>query len=113
MLVIPLIVSALALAVADLGDLRSLGRIGAKTFAYTAAVSAIAVGIGVGLVNALRPGAGLPAELTQGLGNGAQLPAPAAAAGQTGAQFIVHLVPANVVRAMADGDMLALMVFAL
>ena len=46
MLVIPLIVSALALAVAELGDLRRLGRIGAKTLAYTAAVSSIAVAIG-------------------------------------------------------------------
>jgi len=113
MLVIPLIVSALALAVAELGDLRRLGRIGAKTLAYTAAVSTIAVAIGVGLVNVFEPGAGLPPELIQGLGEGTQIPAASAAAGRTGAQFIVNLVPTNVVRAMADGDMLALMVFAL
>jgi DAACS family dicarboxylate/amino acid:cation (Na+ or H+) symporter len=113
MLVIPLIVSALALAVAELGDLTRLGRIGAKTLAYTAAVSTIAVAIGVGLVNLFEPGAGLPPELTQGLGEGTQLPATSAAAGRTGAQFVVNLVPSNVVRAMADGDMLALMVFAL
>jgi len=113
MLVIPLIVSALALAVAELGDLRRLGRIGAKTLAYTAAVSSIAVAIGVSLVNVFEPGAGLPPELIQGLGEGTQLPVAAAAAGRTGAAFIVNLVPTNVVRAMADGDMLALMVFAL
>ncbi|MGH7289126.1 MAG: cation:dicarboxylate symporter family transporter, partial [Myxococcota bacterium] len=59
MLVIPLIVSALALAVAELGDLRRLGRIGVKTLAYTAAVSSLAVAIGVSLVNGLQPGAGL------------------------------------------------------
>ena len=113
MLVIPLIVSALALAVVELGDLRSLGRIGVKTLAYTAVVSSIAVAIGVGLVNAFEPGAGLPPELTQGLGKGTQLPVASAAAGRTGAEFIVNLVPTNVVRAMAEGDMLALMVFAL
>jgi len=113
MLVIPLIVSALALAVAELGDLRRLGRIGLKTLAYTAAVSTIAVGIGVGLVNLFEPGSGLPEELKQGLGAGMQVPVAAAAVGRTGAQFIVNLVPTNVVRAMADGDMLALMVFAL
>jgi len=56
MLVIPLVVSALALAVAELGDLRQLGRIGAKTFAYTLVVSTIAVGIGVTLVNLVEPG---------------------------------------------------------
>ena len=41
MLVIPLILSALALGVAGLGDLRRLGRIGLKTFAYTVVVSTI------------------------------------------------------------------------
>jgi len=39
MLVIPLILSALSLGVAGLGDLRSLGRIGFKTLAYTVTVS--------------------------------------------------------------------------
>jgi DAACS family dicarboxylate/amino acid:cation (Na+ or H+) symporter len=113
MLVIPLIVSALALAVAELGDLRRLGRIGLKTLAYTACVSAAAVAIGVGLVNVIEPGAGLPEALKQNLGAGAQVPAATGAAGRSGAEFIVNLVPGNVVRAMADGDMLALMVFAL
>jgi DAACS family dicarboxylate/amino acid:cation (Na+ or H+) symporter len=113
MLVIPLIVSALALAVADLGDLRRLGRIGAKTLAYTAAVSAIAVAIGVSLVNAIEPGAGLPEELKRDLGSRSQVPAAAGAPGRTGVEFIVQLVPNNVIRAMAEGDMLALMVFAL
>jgi DAACS family dicarboxylate/amino acid:cation (Na+ or H+) symporter len=113
MLVIPLIVSALALAVAELGDLSRLGRIGVKTLAYTAAVSSIAVAIAIGLVNVVEPGAGLPPELTQGLREGSQVPAAAPAAGRTGAEFIVNLVPNNVVRAMADGDMLALMVFSL
>jgi DAACS family dicarboxylate/amino acid:cation (Na+ or H+) symporter len=113
MLVIPLIVSALALAVADLGDLRRLGRIGLKTLAYTAVVSALAVAIGVSLVNGLQPGTGLPEALKEGLGAGAQVPAAAGAASRSGAEFVVNLVPSNVVKAMADGDMLALMVFAL
>jgi DAACS family dicarboxylate/amino acid:cation (Na+ or H+) symporter len=114
MLVIPLIVSALALAVSELGDLRRLGRIGVRTLLYTAVVSSIAVAIALTLVNAFEPGAGLPPELKEGLGERSQVPAAAApAAGRSGAEFIVHLVPNNVVRAMADGDMLALMVFAL
>ena len=40
-LVIPLIVSALALGVSGLGDMRALGRIGLKTLAYTIVVSTI------------------------------------------------------------------------
>jgi DAACS family dicarboxylate/amino acid:cation (Na+ or H+) symporter len=111
MLVIPLVLSALALAVAELGDLRQLGRIGAKTLAYTVVVSAIAVAIGVGLVNLIEPGRGLPDAVTEKLREGAPAPA-SSAVGKTGVDFLVSLVPSNVVRAMSEGDMLALMVFA-
>ena len=59
----PLVVSALALGVAELRDLRQLGRIGLKTLAYTVVVSSVAVLIGVALVNIVRPGDGLSPEL--------------------------------------------------
>jgi len=113
-LVIPLILSALALGVAGLGDLRQLGRIGLKTLAYTVVVSTIAVLIGVTLVNVVRPGAGISPEIRQQLTARAPAAPPAApAAGTTGVDFIVALVPNNIVKTMADGDMLALMVFSL
>jgi DAACS family dicarboxylate/amino acid:cation (Na+ or H+) symporter len=115
MLVIPLIVSALALGVAGLSDLRALGRIGLKTLVYTVCVSAIAVLIGVALVNTLRPGDGLSPELKARLATqAATVPAAAnSSAGLGGTDFFVALVPSNSVKAMADGDMLAVMVFAL
>ena len=107
MLVIPLVLSALPLGIAGLGDLRALGRIGLRTLLYTVAVSAIAVLLGVGLVNLFEPGAGLAPELKQGL---ATAPAPAAG-GIAGVELFLRLVPDNVVRAMAEGDLLAVMVF--
>ena len=113
-LVIPLIVSALAMGVAGLGDLRSLGRIGLKTFAYTVVVSTIAVLIGVTFVNVFKPGAGLSPDLRARLtAQASAAPPPAPAAGTSGVDFLVGLVPNNPVRAMADGDMLAVMAFAL
>jgi len=113
-LVLPLIISALALGVSGLGDLRSLGRIGLKTFAYTVVVSSIAVLIGVVMVNLVRPGAGLSPELKALLiAQASAAPAPSAAAGATGVDFVVGLVPSNIIKAMGDGDMLAVMVFAL
>jgi DAACS family dicarboxylate/amino acid:cation (Na+ or H+) symporter len=108
MLMIPLIVSSLAIAVSEFGDARALGRVGIKTFAYTLAVSSIAVGIGVGLVNALQPGAGLQSLKALVRDTGIQ-----AARQASGVDFVVGLVPRNVMKSMADGDMLALMVFAL
>ena len=114
MLVIPLIVSALALAVAGLGEMRQLGRIGLKTLAYTVAVSSIAVVLGVGLVNLVRPGAAISPELRERLAKRAVLTEPSSApAGVTGVDFLVALVPRNVVDAMAKGDMLAVMFFSL
>ncbi len=114
MLVIPVIVSALALGVAGLGDLKRLGRIGLKTLAYTLVVSAIAVLIGITLVNVIRPGAGLSPEVRERLAAQRSMAPPAApAAGATGVDFLVALVPNNPIKAMAEGDMLAVMVFAL
>src|SRR4030095_4805180 len=63
MLVIPLIVSGLGFGLAGLGDWGRLGRVGLKTLAYTVVVSVIAVLIGVGLVNLMKPGAGLSPEI--------------------------------------------------
>jgi len=56
MVVVPMVFSALALAVVEIGDLRKLGRMGLKTLGYTAILSSSAVLIGVGLVAAMRPG---------------------------------------------------------
>jgi DAACS family dicarboxylate/amino acid:cation (Na+ or H+) symporter len=56
LLVIPLVFSSLVLGVAGLGDLRRIGRIGVKSFAYTIVISAISVVIGLTLANTIRPG---------------------------------------------------------
>jgi DAACS family dicarboxylate/amino acid:cation (Na+ or H+) symporter len=114
MLVVPLVVSALALGVAGLGDVRALGRIGMRTLVYTVAVSSISVVLGVGLVNLVRPGDGISPELRERLTErAASAPAVTPPKAGMGADFFVNLVPANPVRAMADGDMLAVMTFAL
>lgn len=62
MVVLPLVFSALALAVVELGDLRHLGRLGLRTLGLTALLSLVAVLIGVALMNAFRPGDRLSEE---------------------------------------------------
>src|SRR2546426_9772 len=54
--VVPLVVSCLALAVYELGDLRELGKIGLTTLTSTLVLSAGSVAIGLLLVNLLHPG---------------------------------------------------------
>lgn len=56
MIVIPLVFSSLVVGVAGIGDIRKLGRVGIKSFAYTLVISAISVVIGLTLANTIKPG---------------------------------------------------------
>jgi DAACS family dicarboxylate/amino acid:cation (Na+ or H+) symporter len=117
MLVLPLLFAALAVGVAEMGDLKSLGRVGFKTLLFTIMVSAIAVGIGLVMVNYFRPGDGVDPVLAQQLlAEGAE-----GAAGIVGnaptsieaGQFFLDMIPSNVFTAAAENQILPVMVFAL
>jgi DAACS family dicarboxylate/amino acid:cation (Na+ or H+) symporter len=116
MLVVPLVFSALVLGVAGLGDVRRLGRVGLRTLLYTVCVSAIAVFLGIALVNLLRPGDGLAPEVRARLLEGAAARAQQVTSGRlpaSGLDLLVQIVPQNPVQAAASGDMLAVMFFSL
>ena len=59
MVVVPLVFTSIALGVAGLGDLRKVGRIGGKTLLIFVATTALAVLVGLTLVNIVRPGESL------------------------------------------------------
>jgi dicarboxylate/amino acid:cation (Na+ or H+) symporter, DAACS family len=116
MVVIPLIVSTLALGVAGIGSLKRLGRIGALTLMGFLVLTTLASVLGLALVNVIRPGSGLPgttiARLTQvykGDSSGLSGLAP----GALGIDLVVRIVPRNPIQAAANGDMLAVIFFAL
>ncbi len=113
MLVVPLLFAALVLGLCEL-DLGELGRMGARMLGYTVVVSAVAVLIGVTLVNVIGPGRGLPDEVRALARAGATAitaaPAPAAASLPA---LLVALVPDNPVKAAAGGDMLGVIAFSL
>jgi DAACS family dicarboxylate/amino acid:cation (Na+ or H+) symporter len=117
MTVVPLVFAALVVGVYELGREHGLGAVAARTLVYTLLLSAMSVGIGVVLVNAVRPGAGLPAPpaAPQSAAAVQQLETNAAAA-QPLSDVFIELIPRNplesAVRAL-DGQMLPLMVFAL
>lgn len=118
MVVVPLVFSALALGVAQLGDIRKLGRIGLRTLVFTLLVSSLSVLVGIGLVNAVQPGVGLAEETKRQLretlaGTGS---APPSGQVKTGVGLLVEIIPENPVAAMAtafQGGMLGVMFFAL
>lgn len=119
MVVIPLVMSALILGVAELGDPRRLGRVGLRTLMFTILLSSISVVIGVGAANLVRPGEGLSEESRAALmevirSSSASLPPIPET--KTGLQIVLDLIPENPVEAMTrafQGDMIAVMVFAL
>jgi len=117
MLVIPLLFSALVVGVAEMGDLKSLGRAGIKTLLLTIVVSTIAVVIGLGMVNYFRPGDGVDPELAQrllaeGADGAAAIVSSAPETVQFG-QFFLELIPSNVFTAAAGNQILPVMIFAL
>jgi len=125
MVVLPLVVSALYLAVVDVGDLRRLGRIGLTTLFFTAVLSISAVLIGVGLVNLTQPGKSLSRQARERLiadfADKAKDNQDKAEAARPFGKILVDLLPENPVQEMTgalDGSspgngMLAVMTFAL
>lgn len=125
MVVLPLVFSALFLAVVDVGDLRKLGRIGLVTLFYTAILSVSAVIIGISLVNLVQPGRAISAEtratLTAEYAAKAEDSVRKADQAKSLGQTLVDLLPENPLQEMVgavDGSskgngMLAVMVFAL
>lgn len=117
MLVVPLVFTALVLGVVEIGNPKSLGRIGGRTLLWILVGTSIAVAIGLVLVNVIQPGVGLPPELAQdlvaqGSERGGQIAA-AAREAPSGIQVLLNIVPRNVVDAAAKGDLIAVMFFAL
>lgn len=125
LLVIPLVFSSLIVGVAGLGDIRRVGRVGVKSFAYTLVISAISVLIGLGVANAIQPGRRIDpvvnAQLQAAYGQDAAARVAAATAPKDEAErsplmtVVQTVVPTNAVTAMASDppDMLGMMFFAL
>lgn len=117
MLVIPLLFSALIVGIAEMGEIRSLKRVGLRTLGLTVCVSAVAVLVSIAMVNVLRPGEGVDpaaaqAMLTDASGNAGAI---LARSGETpsGTEALLAIIPTNIIGAMADNDILAVMFFAL
>src|SRR3546814_242498 len=127
MTVIPLILSALVLGIAEIGDLKRVGRIGLRLLAYSLIVSSISVFIGITMVDTFKPGAGLSPEtrnyLTEEFLEDSQTAARNAEYAQerTVGDVLTNVVPKNPLEDMTrafdstymGGGLLAVMFFAL
>lgn len=125
MVVVPLVFSALTLGVAGIGDVRKLGRMGARTALMTIILSSASVAIGLTLANVVRPGDRLGAEQRQQLrdeyGSKSQKAVEQAKSAKSAKDSVLDLIPKNPLQeavgaidgSSPGGGMLAVMVFSL
>ena len=115
LVVVPLVFSSLVVGVAGIGDIRKLGRIGAKSFGYCLLISALSVVIGLTLANTIRPGErvspDVAAQLKEKYSSGAaaqtEAQAKAAEAAKTDSplmQAVKTVVPVNLFYSLSGVD---------
>jgi len=104
-LIIPLLVSTIIVGVAQTGDVKALGRMGAKALIYFEVVTTLALFIGLFIANWIKPGENLPLDLSQQSGL-------VKANIQSGWEIAQHVFPSNFFKHAADGDILPVVIFA-
>jgi proton glutamate symport protein len=107
MIIIPLIFTSLVSGIGSLGTARSLGRVGLRTAIYYMLSTTLAIIIGITLVNLINPGVHL------NLASTGSLPEGISTTTHTVPEFLLGLVPDNIVAAMAAGEVLPVIFFAL
>ena len=117
MIVIPLIFASISLGVAGLGDVRRVGRVGAKAIGYFFASTALAATFGLILVSVVRPGesldAGMRQELLAEYADDASAVQASQTAGGFGIHTIVNIVSRNPIRSAVELDLLGIIFFSL
>jgi Na+/H+-dicarboxylate symporter len=117
LIAVPLVLASLILGVASLSDLRKLSRIGGKTIGIYLGTTAVAVTLGLVIVNVLEPGAAVPealqAELAASYGGDAESrQLLAETARQRGPlQFLVDIVPENIFASIGENANMLQVVF--
>ena len=102
MIIAPLVFSTLVAGIAHMEGAAAVGRIGAKSVAWFLFASLVSLTLGLVMVHLFQPGAGLalPSGETAGV-----------AAGMSLSDFVTHLVPRSIVEAMANNEILQIVVF--
>jgi Na+/H+-dicarboxylate symporter len=104
MLVVPLVFFSLICGVCGIGNLSTLGRVGTKSFALYLMTTAIAIAVAISLA------------ATMGIGEGMNLESNSQFVGKEApplTQVFINIIPSNPIKAMAEGDMLPLIFFAI
>ncbi|WP_342601955.1 cation:dicarboxylase symporter family transporter [Peribacillus sp. FSL E2-0159] len=111
MIVIPIVMAALVVSIAGVGDLKKLGKLGGKTLLYFEIVTTIAIVIGLLAANLFHPGSGLDTSNLE-KSDISKYEETTKTAGSSGfGETISHIVPQNVFESMAQADLLPIIFF--
>lgn len=103
-IIAPLIFGTLVHGIAGAGDIKAMGRIGAKAIAYFEILTTMALAVGLLFVNIVKPGVGV--VLTAAASSDIPKTTP-----QNWSQILEHTFPTSVIQSMAEGEVLQLVVF--
>ena len=114
MVVIPLVISAIVIGITSVTDSKQIGKLGVKMILYYAIVSLIAVAVGTGLALLLQPGLGAAAYINSDVAVDIQSQVAATIEAQKGnlLNIILGFIPKNPLSAIASGQMVPIIVFA-
>lgn len=112
MIVLPIVIAALIVAVAGVGDMKTIGRLGGKTILYFEIVTTIALAVGLLAANFFHPGTGIDmSNMEKGDISKYEETSKTSSEKASFSETIVHLVPTNVFQSIAEGDLLPTIFF--
>src|SRR5215471_4804316 len=107
MIIGPLVFSTLVVGIGHMGDAATVGRVGAKTMAWFICASIVSLLLGLLMVNILQPGVGI--QIADQSTTTANLSTSAFSI----ENFIDHVFPTSIFKALADGEILQIVVFSI
>lgn len=110
MMIAPIIFTTVVVGIAKVSDMKEVGRVGLKAIIYFELVSTLALAIGLVVVNLVRPGDGVNADVST-LDTHAVATYASGAKSLAPADFIMHIIPDTVVGAFAGGEILQVLLF--
>jgi Na+/H+-dicarboxylate symporter len=108
MIIAPLVFSTLVAGIAHMEDAASIGRVGVKTMFWFISASIVSLTIGLLMVHLIQPGAGMNLVAEAAANSGT-----VDASKLTLKEFVTHLVPKSIVEAMANNEILQIVVFSI
>ena len=112
MIVMPIVVSCLTVGIANIGDIKKLGRIGGKTLIYFEVLTTIALILGIVMANITHPGSFIDIHKLHATDISQYMSTAKSAEHNSGFwPLILSIIPTNIFKSMSDGDMMPVILF--